>query len=543
MLITKRGELRLDAEQILEQCFEGARHYVKGFFYLHGLQSGEESVAEVERARKNGEALPFRKMFGSYTYLIRQENGDCVFFPANSLMSCLYLSDAAVSDSYLELLEYHRENGLPLRFNAESLCEYYTMGNLYFDKTFVSEIRILPNECYVCFADGSLSVCEKGLGAFESRSSLESAQEYYDALAHALGNQKVASALTGGYDSRLIFAELQGKIPVHAFFSANVKTKDGEVAQRVAESVGAELEIFRTEQPELSEALLERIIISGDGIQPISIDSDCRTIGFREKLRADGYTVQLTGDGGVLHKDWEWMQDLPFYRRKKTNLPKYYSQRLAHSCAAPQLGERLKPLYETQKERIIEQLEPCVKSMNTESYDALYYYVNGNRIKLYNCARGRRFTAYAPMNELELVRYSYHLPRRKRFYYNQLRELTTASNKTIARIPTNYGTTASSEKRYLFRDGAVQIKEYAVKGARMIGRKLHLPALDKGVLDWTLEPQLRALPLAKSALAWAKQTKLVDAAADTETLPYQQLSNLTHLYWLRQRFGIEMPEE
>lgn len=543
MLITKNGELQLDTDQLLEQSFEGERHYVKGFFYLHGLQSGEESIAAVAHVRKNGKTLPFLKMFGSYTYLIRQEDGEIIFFSGNSLMSCLYVSDAAVSDSYLQLLEYHKEQRLPLRFNTDSVCEYYTMGNLYFDKTFTSEIRILPNDHYVRFSKGVMTFCNKSLGIFEAKSSFSSAQEYYDGLAHALGNQRVSSALTGGYDSRLIFAELQNQIPMHVFFSANIKTKDGEVAQRVAKSVGAELEVIHTEQPKLSESLLEKIILTGDGIQPISIDSDCRTIGFREKLSGDGYTVQLTGDGGVLHKDWEWMQDLPFYRRKKTNLAKYYSQRLAHSCSAPQLGKRLKPIYETQRERIIQQLAPYVKSMNTESYDALYYYVNGNRTKLYNCAHNSQFTAYAPMSELELVRYSYHLPRRKRFYYHQLRELTTASNKTIARIPTNYGTTASSEMCYQLRDGVIQVKEYAVKGARMIGRKLHLPSLDKGVLDWTLEPQLRKLPLAQAALDWAKRNQLVVPSTGMTDIPYQQLQNLVHLYYLQNRFGIRMPED
>ena len=225
---------------------------------------------------------------------------------------------------------------------------------------------------------------------------------------------------------------------------------------------------------------------------------------FKKHLGEKNTILFLTGDGGALHKDWEWMQDLPFYHRRKTNLNRFYDQRIEFLKYNNYLGEKLCPVYTNQKKRILAHLKEYSRSINTESYDFLYYYISGNRRLYYNLHEFGVFM-YAPLNEFEYVRYSYHLPRRKRFFYNQIRKLTTGANKQVARIPTNYATTASSEVRYLMRDVFLQGIDYSKKAIRMFGRKFfNRSFFVSAPFEWDID-DIRLLPYASEALSYAKK--------------------------------------
>ena len=275
----------------------------------------------------------------------------------------------------------------------------------------------------------------------------------------------------------------------------------------------------------------------GDCLQ--AIESEYRLLTLRKKLMNEGYTVQISGDGGVLHKDWEWMQDLPFYHKKHTNLKRFYHQRIAYELDAKFLGPALSPLFSTQEQRFIDQMKPYVKSINTQSYDALYYDVSTVRGAPYNVKRDG-YVGYAPMDELETVKYSYHLPRRTRFFYNFLRRLTTNASPEIARIPTNYGTTASNETRYIVRDVFFQLADYARKAGRMLGRRFFHKTffVRKSVMDWSLEKDLRELSTSGNALEWAKGKEWLSDSANVNNLRYSQLLAVVYLYLIHKEFGI-----
>ena len=330
-------------------------------------------------------------------------------------------------------------------------------------------------------------------------------------------------------------------MPLKIFFSTNLPPEqdvEARIGQRIADIAGLPYTIYKTDKPQISEEFIRELIEEQDGDYLQSIESWATARNSRQKLMNEGYTLGISGDGGVLHKDWEWMQDFPFYRRKHTNLKRFYWQRIAYESSPKFLGRELAELYRTQEQRFIDQMKPYVKSINTESYDALYYDVSTVRPALYNIKRNG-YIRYAPMYELETVKYSYHLPRRTRFFYNFLRKLTTNANPEIARIPTDHFMTASSELRYLVRDVFFVFLELGQKAGRMLGRKLFRRTFFlRNTTGWSAEKELRALPAATEAVKWAVSKGWLSESASVDNLRYKQLLCVVYMYLMSKEYGI-----
>ena len=89
----------------------------------------------------------------------------------------------------------------------------------------------------------------------------------------------------------------------------------------------------------INEEYIIGMIKESDGIRPLDLDGDCRLANAKAKLDEQRVNLQLTGDSGILHKDWEWMQDLPFYHKRKTAFRTFYRHRIAFTVRAPFCGE------------------------------------------------------------------------------------------------------------------------------------------------------------------------------------------------------------
>jgi hypothetical protein len=99
-------------------------------------------------------------------------------------------------------------------------------------------------------------IMDKGIEDIDGDSSITNPEDFFGDLCVAMKNRHVSVSLTGGYDSRMVFAMINKSIDPNLFFSANVITKDGDIAKRVANSAGKELKIIRTEKPLLTENLI-----------------------------------------------------------------------------------------------------------------------------------------------------------------------------------------------------------------------------------------------------------------------------------------------
>lgn len=477
-------------------------------------------------------------IYGAYTCCIKRRN-DTLFFASNSEMHCVYISKYGASSSFLEHLDYLKQAGIEIFFSDESVCEYITLGKVFFKKTFAENIVMLPNDQYLRFKNGEMQISDKSITGIDGESHIGSPEKFFGDLAYAIEKVKVSSALTGGYDSRMVVAMLYKRVPLKLYYSTNnPEDTEARVSKAVARKLNIPHSIYHTDKPELTDDRIRCLISDTDGMMPVDLDSSFRIRNFKAKLENEGYELSLTGDGGVLHKDWEWMQDLPFYHKKRTNLRRFYHQRIAMNTNILNIGPRLKNIYSSQEDRFVRLMEPYKKDINTRSYDSLYHYVSSSQCLGYNCDSAG-FVSYAPLWELDLVRNSYHLPRSQRFFYNFLRRMTTKANPEIAKIPTNYGTTESSEVKYLFRDVFFQLADYARKAIRLFGRILfHKTFVKERNVDWTLEGDLRNLPAAARAVEFGQKYGLLSDKANLDSVSYTVLTRLVHLYLLSKDYDI-----
>ncbi len=519
-------------EEMISYQFGDVIIHVDGIIYVYGKKAGQESIEWMHKKILNEGYIPFDELHGAFSCIIHYPE-HAVVFCDNSNMHCIYYSDEILSSSFLKVVEYETGSGKQLCFNLEALCEYITLGNVYFGKTFFEGVRILDSTEIAEIKDGKILISKKPIGDIDDPSNVKSFSDYFDKLAFSLSDMRVSQALTGGYDSRLVYACLSNRIKDHPALSANdINSADVICARKVAIANQDELEVVTIDKPEFSEDLINTLFIKKDGIIPFDIDGDIRLLTFKTKL-AEKYNVHLTGDGGVLHKDWEWTQDFPFYKKRRSNAKRFYRQRLYYLSLKGHIGKALQDAFDDQERRFTIALESIAKSTNTQSYDSWYYRVSGNRRTDYSNNPVTGLVSYAPLDELDIVRYSYALPRWKRFFFNSMRETITKENKSIARIRTNYGTNASNESPYLFIDVFYQTVEFMRKACRLIGRKLiRKNVMSKSVLAWSLEKEMRDSNLAAKAINYSKQKKYLDSKVPMEKLSYAEIQRLIHIYYL-----------
>lgn len=467
---------------------------------------------------------------GAFT-ICCEVNDNIYMFTSNNNLNRIYLSKHIASASLLSARDWHREK-ISLTDDLISICQYYTLGNVYFNRTLFKEIKALPYGSFIRWRNGKREILSKRIGDIDDRKQLTNPSLYFRNLNIALSNCNVAMALTGGYDSRLIFTYLYKHVNLKVALMSNVKSsKEQNVAKKVAKVVGKELEIVKVRKPPVTNETIVSIIEKIDGSLMLNLTNAYIKEYWEEYFRDEGINVDISGDGGVLHKDWEWLSEFPFYCKKKTDLYKFYKQRVAFLEDASDIGRRLSDIYSKQERFFVRKMKRYVRDINTESIDLLYYHLNGNRAAYYSGLQKRGVNVYAPLSEMALVRYSYDLPRRKRFYYNNMRKLTTDNNPRIARIPTDYGTTSSSEVLFILRDIFFQCIEYYKKAVRMIGRKVFKKSLYVSSLEnWDFKNEIPDLSISQDAINWAKRKGYIHCEATCKSLSYEHMERLIFMY-------------
>jgi len=518
-------------------CFETAKKkkFYNGLFFVRGKRAGLSSIEYLADSYELCGIIPFKEFYGAYSIIIlSKQDNTAICFTDNSNMHCLFISDYAVSSSFLALVRIEvRKRRTSTVLNYDSLYQYYAFGKIYGRETLVDSIRQSSSNCYYKIDQGEIKELEKGIGAIGDAPTIQSYGAFFYDLCLALSDSRIALTLTGGYDSRFIFAFLKNRINIDVFISGNnYRNKDILIAKRIAKLLGKPIDVVDVRQPLIDEDFLRQEFFKYDGLLPFYRADDIRIRGFQENRCEKGYHYLLTGDGGVLHKDWEWLQDLPFYNKKYVNLRRFYRQRIAYEENLSNMGPVLLEKKDKTEEAIMKTIRQLRQDNNTKSYDYLYYYFTGNRQLNYNFSFNDMHL-YAPLTEFELVKYSYNLPRMKRFFYNSMRECVTKEDKVLARIPTNYGTTESSEPLYLCRDVFFQLVQYSEKAIRLLSRTIFKKSVFvTSPMKWETYSQIRSLKITNMALEYCKDIGVVDSRTTLTGLTERQVGVILHTYYL-----------
>jgi hypothetical protein len=477
--------------------YKNYTYYYSGIIWAFDKKEGEETIHYLAQSYAINNCIPFDKLFGSFHCVIIKPNGEIIFFTDNSNMHCFFISNTTIGTNFLEVIKESDIKDLDL----ESISEFLALGNVYFGKTLVENINISSCNKYYIYSNGTIYEIDKKIDGIDGQSVIKDVNKYFEQMAYSLSDLKLTLSLTGGYDSRMVFACLKNHVPLDLFISGdNIKEKDIIYSEEVATIAGNKFKVIETIKPEITLEYIENLFYYSQGIIPFVNDGFFRISDFILD-RAKGYNCYLSGDGGVMHKDWWWLQDIPYYRRKKVDFDKFYYQRIRFSKENIPWGPSISEIGMNLDKRMIRKLTEFKKPLNTQTYDALYFNVNGKKTSMGYTIHSNHIPSYAPLWELELVKYSYNLPRRKRFFYRSIRTITTKASKEIARIRTNYGTTASSELVYITRDIFFQFVDYFKKAIRMLGRKfLNKNFFVGNSVTWSTESDIRKLSISQEAV-------------------------------------------
>lgn len=503
---------------------ESATYRWAGFIYVPGLTAGAASVRHIAEVWEQQGQPPFQEIRGSFSLFAHFDDRK-VAFADNSGLHTIYVHRDAVSDSFLQLVSHLRERGTAMSFQHAALAQSFSIGRILTDQTVIEGIEMLDKDEFVEVRDGRISIAGKNIPGIQEPRPGFTPSGFFDDLSTAVrADGAVSCALTGGYDSRMVYAHLKNRVPVVPTLSGDRPiTRDARTAIVAARAAGSELDFVVTGKPDVSAHAVERAFIDSDGATGFFSDSSLRLADYYRQLSRKGITLHLTGDGGVLHKDWEWIQDFPFYRKKSTNLKKFYAQRLAFNFDDTGAGPTIRRSLNEMRSVTLDQISRFIQSTNSQSYDMLYFHVNGRRTALYNAAIGG-ISLYAPLLERDFVAYSYALPRRLRFFNNNIRRLTTRENPRLARVRTVYGMTASSEKAAVARDAVFQLIDYARRFIRLVARRtLGRTPLLEDPTEWTLTPELQQAVEAKAAVQYCQALGLIDGSESAETLSRRHL--------------------
>lgn len=531
MIINKNGDISGNTKEFQKIEINGTMYYLNGLFYFDGNHIGEESVRAFDEAALNDESGCIERMRGSFSLIIKKADRVTVYSD-NSNMHCFYYSEDCISNSCIELTRFMKKSGKKISLNDEAIYQQYAFGKVFGPRTYVNEIRFTDYSEYVVIVEGKIHIENKNIGDISCSSTQQSMASFLHSFGRTIKGEKVACALTGGYDSRMIFAILNNELDNLdcVICGDNKEDKDIIVSKKVAEVAGANWQLIDAQKPRITGQYLEEVFNISDGLEMYIDTYRLRWLQYVDYLRKNDYSVCLSGDGGVLHKDWEWKQDIPFYNKKKTDLNRYYLQRIACQQDMRNAGNRLLALVKPQKEWFLKQLKSMQKETNTQSYDMFYNYLNGNRRFEYNLCNGKNLF-YAPLQEMDIVRYSYHLPRFDRTFYNQNRMVTSEANLNVARVPTNYGTNASNLTSDKIIDIWFELRYMLIRISRHLYRRFTKKTIGgQKATTWTCTDDIRHNNLAKDALAWAKRNEYASNQCKMDDLNERKIGAIIYGY-------------
>ncbi len=506
--------------------------YVNGFFYIRGCVSGKDSVLKlISFYRKNG-FIPFRELFGSYIIIFKDNSRDeILIFTDNSNMRSFFYNNEYISDDIFQIIEKNKNSF----FNQNAVLEYLKYGNIFEHATLIEDIKATKSTLLYKIAKNSIIEINKGIGDISEKSIYADIYQYFDDLTLALSNKKITMDLTGGYDSRMIFCALKNRIKdMHIFISGPDSAKDVIVAKNVAEKNDINIDCFNNNYKKISEKDLLKAFDFSYG--QLVFDFCFRLMDFSFYRKNKGYDLRITGDGGVLHKDWWWLQDFPLYNKSRTNLKKFYYQRVNYSrinynVFSYDFLEKIKSYDDV----FTSNLAKYVRKTNTQTYDFLYYYLFGSKLSRNYNIYSKILISYAPLWENEIVKLAYSLPRNERFYYNYIRRVTSHYDKKTSRLKTVYNMTASSDIEYKLLDIGGFMSDYVKKAIRMIKRKILNKNVKSDVDVYNIQKSIKDTNFFRESLEFMKNANVLRKDAEEKEIDStlgERILNI-YLYYLK----------
>lgn len=297
---------------------------------FYGNRFGDDSLKPLMDDFKSGKRNLYNELIGSYSVLIFINNKLYVFNDFIGLKRIYFSTDKSIFSSSFLATAQSLKTKTP---STQEIYEYIIRGGMYGDKTILKEINLISRSTAVCVSGNSLD--EKLGFAYEKLSFYNNfdkmvnhvSNEYiniFKIITRVFGNN-ITTALSGGYDSRLILALLRKNgIKPKLYVYGSDDSPDVKIAKNIAKGEGFDLEhIDRDSFSKLKiseyEALVESNFYLFDGLNTIGIFDNGTDVKTR-KIRSSEGIVQLNGGGGEV---WRNFWQLNSFEKSSINFARH----------------------------------------------------------------------------------------------------------------------------------------------------------------------------------------------------------------------------
>ncbi|MDA8388825.1 MAG: asparagine synthase-related protein [Nitrospiraceae bacterium] len=505
--------LRRDARSFFWQD-DRYKVYWEGLVFVSGILSGAESVkAFIAGLEKTAIEDACGILKGIYFFIIEsKKGGDIHAFIDNSGLYQAFYTSGKISNSFLELAAH--EGHTAADFEPDAVVEFLNFGSLLSGETYLSSIRrIRHDEILRLPRPGAklLFIKKKNAGLRTSPDiHPKSFEQHFHELAASLGNCRVSIDLTGGADTRLVAAMLDhcGLQFEAASSGGTSEYADISMPREIARAMGhpwfGTIHSASALQDDIND-----LLAATDGLYDILYYH--RLYQLQKARKKRGIDTMISGVGGELFKDYWWLHEFPFYRRKTSDVKKLVNMRIMPS--RPLLGifsKRYAGPGGNLKDNLVRSFSRYVMDTNTKTLDNIFYNaIMRNMAGRILTSHTRYVKCLAPFLDPDLATMGFNLPRMQRFYNFFHRRELTKINRRLARFKTSEnGMTLSYRPADILLDLPRYIGE---KGKRvLIKLRLAQRGGPSSLNDPACYPQVRNMKLMLESLDALKDARIIN---------------------------------
>jgi hypothetical protein len=444
--------------------------YWQGLAFKAGLPAGEDSMRGLATVRETEIPSAAAQIKGAYFVAVHcDDTGNTYAFVDPCGMFHAYHTARTVATSFLDL---SRREGLARDdFDPESIVEFLQFGHLYDDRTFFPQIRkIKANVVLRCNSDGSIDSLTKPVPDLS-----EPPRRSFDSLMRdfvtAVENEAVSVDITGGADSRLLAAALAYyELPFEMATGGRPGIPDVRIGAKVAQALGRPFfatyhSAARTDWDELfelTEGMFDVLKIS-------------RMTQLSKDRKSRGVTLSVSGACGELFREIWWMQDFPFYARRKPRIDRLFALRIApYPFDHALLARRYRSISENYRAKILRRIWDFSVPSNGKSYDRVYYYFElPSSGGCFVTGTVSLLKIGLPYVDDEVIRIGYNLPPLQRVFSRFHRHGVTRYSPQLAQLPTTEaGVSLSSGFLPMSRDFSRYLIDRSTRLAKKVGQQI-----------------------------------------------------------------------
>jgi hypothetical protein len=421
--------------------------YFQGVIYIPYIKSGIESIKKILPGIKNNKIDNIDNIRGHFfIFIINKTNNYKYVFIDNSGIFKAFIHENVISNSLLELAKYLNFDRSKLNFN--SIVEFLRLGYTYAGQTFFENIKRIDKHDIIVYTQNNRQIIQdKELKEINQPIDLE-VIDFYRGFYEAVKHKKMSLDLTGGTDSRFIVGLLNYLNADFELAIAGLEgIKDIEIPRGISRILKKDFFVTYHHIEDITDDLIRDLFYLADAQVDIIIYH--RRYQFSMDRKARGVELQIGGEAGNFYKDFAWLQDFPFYHKKKANIERLYDLRIEPiTYPHDQLGDKTKTISQDFRRKVIKKMYTFQLETNTQTYDNIFFnYKNPSNMSTFLTVGNRMMETYGPLLESDLIRYGFGLKRRKRFFNNFQREILTKYCPAIARVRTTEGGVTCSSRR------------------------------------------------------------------------------------------------